>query len=80
MSNKTDLVEESNVYISWLEKSITDEYFNNYEYSDFRNIQPIGKGSFGKVFRANWKDTDTIFALKSFDNYDLSLKEVVNEV
>ena len=79
MSNETDL-EESNAYISWLEKSITDEYFNFYEYSDFRSIQPIGKGNFGKVFRANWKDTNTTFALKSFDDCESTLKEVVNEV
>ena len=76
MSNETDI----NVYVDWLEKSIANEYFNYYEYSDFNNIQPIGSGNFGKVSRANWKDTDTIFALKSFDNYKLTLKEVVNEV
>ena len=44
---------ESNDDIVWLEKSIADEYFNYYEYSDFRNIQPIGKGRYGKVFRVN---------------------------
>ena len=32
MSNKTD-IKESNSYIDWLEKSITDEYFNHYKYS-----------------------------------------------
>ncbi len=79
MSNVAD-IEESIVYIDWLENSIVNEYFNYYEYSDFKNIQPIGIGAFGKVSRANWKDTNTIFALKSFDNHKLTLKEVVNEV
>ena len=76
MSNKTDL----DIYIEWLEKSIADEYFNYYEYSNFINIQPIGNGAFGKVSRANWKGTDAILALKSFNDYKLTLKEVVNEV
>jgi len=77
MSDKT--VKESNFYIDWLEKSITDEYFNHYEYSDFKNLQSIGIGSFGSVMRANWKNTRP-FALKSFNNDKMTLKEVVNEV
>ena len=79
MSNEADS-EELNVNIVWLEKSIADEYLNYYEYSDFRDIKLIGQGNFGKVFSANWKNTDTTFALKSFDDYNLTLKEVVNEV
>ena len=35
MSDKTD-IKESSFYIDWLEKSITDEYFSHYEYSDFK--------------------------------------------
>src|SRR6266540_3184596 len=76
MSNKTDL-KEPNYYIDWLENS---EHFRYYEYSDFKNIQKIGEGFFGSVVRVNWKDTDLIFALKSFNNDFISLKEVVNEV
>jgi len=79
ISNETDL-EESNVYINWLKKSIADEYLNYYKFTDFKNTQQIGEGAFGKVFCANWKDTDAIFALKSFNIYKLTFKEVVNEV
>ena len=79
MSDKTD-IKESSFYIDWLEKSITDEYFNHYEYSDFKNLQSIGIGSFGNVMRANWKNTNRLFALKSFNNDKITLKEVVNEV
>ncbi len=79
MSDKTD-IKESSFYIDWLEKSITDEYFNHYEYSDFKNLQSIGIGSFGNVMRANWKNTNRLFALKSFKNDKITLKEVVNEV
>ena len=72
-------IKEPSFYIDWLGKSIIDEYLNHYEYSDFRNLQLIGKGSFGNVMRANWKGTN-FFALKSFNNDKVTLKEVVNEV
>ncbi|RIA80054.1 hypothetical protein C1645_839382 [Glomus cerebriforme] len=38
MSNK---IKDANFYIDWLEKSITNEYFNYYEYSGFKNIESI---------------------------------------
>ena len=69
-----------NYYIDWLEKSIENEYFNHYEYSEFKNLKPIGSGSYGSVVRANWKNTDSLFALKTFNNDKTTLKEVVNEV
>ena len=62
-------------YIDWLKN------LNHYEYSEFKNIQQIGKGSFGIIKCANWKNTDTILVLKSFINNEKStLKEIVNEV
>ena len=78
MSDKTD-IKEASFYIDWLEKSITDEYFNHYEYSELKDLQYIGEGSFGKIMRANWK-SNHFFALKSFKNDKVTLKEVVNEV
>ena len=69
----------SNEHIDWLERSISDEHINYYEYSDFKNIIPVGHGAFGSVVRASWKDTNCIFALKFF-NKRTNLKEVVNEV
>jgi hypothetical protein len=79
MSNDSD-IKDSNYYTDWLEKSITNEHINYYEYSDFKNIQNIGNGAFGSIARANWKNTNTIFALKSFNNQKSTLQEVVNEV
>ncbi len=73
-------VKNSNDDIDWLEQSIANEHIIDYKYSDFNNIQHIGSGSFGSVFRANWKDTDTIFALKSFNNPKSTLKEIIKEV
>ncbi|CAG8547224.1 9680_t:CDS:2 [Funneliformis mosseae] len=65
--------------LDWLEKSIADENLNNYEYSEFKNLKLIGEGSFGNVISAKWKNTDRFFALKSFKNDSVSIKEVVNE-
>ena len=79
MSNDTK-IEDTNYYIDWIEKSISEEHIKYYEYSDFINIQPIGKGSFGNVVRANWKNTGRIFALKSFNDDKITLKEIINEV
>jgi len=61
-------------YIDWLKN------LNRYEYSEFKNIKQIGKGSFGIVKCASWKSTDTILVLKSFNNEKSTLKEIVNEV
>ncbi len=74
MSNELDN------HIDWLEESISNEYLNYYEYLNFKDIQSIGNGAFGRVSYANWKDTDNIFSLKSFDNHNSTLKEVVKEV
>ena len=51
MSDEIGL-EESNIYNSWLEKSVTDGYLNYYEYSDFKNIQQIGRGLFQAFSRS----------------------------
>ena len=72
--------EDVNCYIDWLEKLIYEGHFNYYDYKEFKNIRPIGKGSFGSVVRADWKNTDVIFALKSFNTNKITLKEDVNEV
>ncbi|RGB35179.1 kinase-like domain-containing protein, partial [Rhizophagus diaphanus] len=79
VTKETDL-KESNIYIDWLEKSINDEYINYYNYLEFKNLNPLGSGSYGRVFRANWKNTDGIFALKTFNNDKITLKEIVNEI
>ncbi|GES98829.1 kinase-like domain-containing protein [Rhizophagus clarus] len=77
MSKETIL---KDTYIKWLEKSIIDEHINHYEYSDFKNIQPIGSGSYEIVNRANWKNTDYFFALKSFNNDKQTFEEIIKEL
>ncbi|GES88019.1 kinase-like domain-containing protein [Rhizophagus clarus] len=47
----------------------------------FNNIEEIGAGSFGKVYRANWKSSYSYLALKSFFNLNnVTIKEIVNEL
>ncbi|POG60878.1 kinase-like domain-containing protein [Rhizophagus irregularis DAOM 181602=DAOM 197198] len=53
MSNNTEF--NSNEWIDWIEEAITKKHIKYYDYKHFNNIQEIGSGSFGKVYRANWK-------------------------
>ncbi|GBB92301.1 hypothetical protein RclHR1_00020004 [Rhizophagus clarus] len=79
MSQRTNS-KDSTLDIDWLERSIIDEHINYYEYSNFRNIQQIGSGSYGNVKRANWKNTDHFFALKSFSIDKQTLDEIIKEL
>jgi hypothetical protein len=84
MSNETEQSDpmESNIYRDWLKKSINDEGINYYNYSEFKKLETIGNGSYAKVSRAKL-NTDGYFgyfALKTFNNDKITLKEVVNEV
>ena len=76
--SKNNKIKDLNYYIDWLNNSITEEHIRYYKYSDFKNIQQIGKGSFGNVDRANWKNS--IFALKSFNNDEQTLKKAIKVV
>ncbi|POG65675.1 kinase-like domain-containing protein [Rhizophagus irregularis DAOM 181602=DAOM 197198] len=69
-----------NEWIDWIEEAITKEYFKYYDYSQFSDVSVIGTGGFGKVYRANWKNSKYL-ALKSFSNFNnATAKEVVHEV
>jgi hypothetical protein len=68
-------------WTNWIEEAIIKKHIKYYEYENFKNIQEIGCGAFGKVFRANWKNFDNYLALKSFFNLNkITLKEIVHEV
>ncbi|CAB4417769.1 unnamed protein product [Rhizophagus irregularis] len=78
--SKNTKIEDLNYYVNWLERSIIEKHIELYEYSDFKNIQLIGSGAYGNVYRVNRNNSDHSFALKSF-NYDKqTLKEVVKEL
>ncbi|GBB97704.1 hypothetical protein RclHR1_30430001 [Rhizophagus clarus] len=73
--------ENINEWINWIEEAINKKHIKYYEYENFKNIQEIGSGAFGKVFRASWKKFDHYLALKSFFNLNgITLKEIVNEL
>jgi hypothetical protein len=73
--------ENSNEWINWIEKAISKELIKYYEGQHFHNIQEIGSGGFGKVYRANWKNSYKYFALKSFYNFSNAMaKEIFREV
>src|SRR6266542_1407604 len=75
------VTENSNEWIDWIEEAITKKHIKYYEYNHFNNIEEIGSGSFGKVYRANWKNSHNYLALKSFFNLNnITVKEIVNEV
>jgi hypothetical protein len=83
MSNNVKMhdTENKNEWISWIEEAIDKHRIKYYEYNEFNNFQEIGTGGFAKVYRANWKNFEKHFALKSFFNLDnITVKEIVREV
>ena len=71
----------SNEWINWIEEAISKKHMKYYEYNHFSNFQEIGTGGFGKVYSANWRNSEQCFALKSFFNLDnVTVKELVREV
>jgi len=55
--------EHTNECINWIEEAIIKKHIKYYEYDRFSNIQEIGSGGFGKVFRVNWKNFEQHLAL-----------------
>ena len=83
MSDDTEsnVTENSNEWINWIEEAISKKYIKYYDYEYFYDIKEVGSGHFGKVYRANWKNSNKHLALKSFFNLDyVTVKEVVHEV
>ncbi|GES72839.1 kinase-like domain-containing protein [Rhizophagus clarus] len=69
-----------NKSIQWIKNGIINEYIIYHDYNEFQNIQRIGSGGFGDFYRANWKNSNTVVALKSLKNGDDFMKEIVNEI
>ncbi|POG68360.1 kinase-like domain-containing protein [Rhizophagus irregularis DAOM 181602=DAOM 197198] len=82
MSNNTEIkfIDNSKEWINWIEESIVKKQIKYYDYKYFNNIQGIGLGRFGKVYRANWNNSHNYLALKLFFNFDTITKEIVNEL
>ncbi|EXX57521.1 uncharacterized protein OCT59_024413 [Rhizophagus irregularis] len=72
---------EMNEWFKWIDEAIAKKHIKHYEYKYFKDIQEIGIGGFGKVYRAKWKNLPKYFALKSLLNIDEgAIKELVNEI
>ena len=83
MSETTEfkVTENSNEWINWIEEAISKNHIKYYEYEYFHNFKEVGAGSFGKVYRVNWKNSHKYLALKSFFNFNNTMaKEIVHEV
>jgi hypothetical protein len=73
--------EESNIFIDWLEKSIYNEYLVYYDFSEFKNLTIIGLGGFARIFRANYINTNSFFAIKTFFEFNKkALKKLDNSI
>ncbi|CAB4438161.1 unnamed protein product [Rhizophagus irregularis] len=73
--------ENTNEWVNWIEEAVDKEHLKFYEYKEFNNIQPIGTGGFGNIYRANWKNSKKQFALKSFFSLNsFTMKEIVREL
>jgi hypothetical protein len=65
----------------WIEEVISKNHIKRYEYRHFYNIEKIGNGNSGKVYRAKWKNSGKYLILKSFYNLNnVTVKEIICEV
>ena len=80
-NTKSNVTDNSNEWINWIEEAISKKHIKYYEHEYFHNFKEVGAGSFGKVYRVNWKNSHEHLALKSFFNFNNSMaKEIVREV
>ncbi|RIB28974.1 kinase-like domain-containing protein, partial [Gigaspora rosea] len=63
-----------------IQKCLVEGQVKFYEYTRFKDIELIGEGGYGKVYRAIFKDNEITVALKSFKGNHVSIKEIVNEL
>ncbi|RGB27424.1 kinase-like domain-containing protein [Rhizophagus diaphanus] len=71
----------TNEWVNWIEEAVDKGHLKFYEYEEFNKIQHIGTGGFGNVYRANWKNSEKLYALKSFFSLNnITMKEIVREL
>ncbi|CAB4388342.1 unnamed protein product [Rhizophagus irregularis] len=62
-NNESD--DTDNKWVQWIKDGIANEYINYHDYNEFQDMERIGVGGFGNVYRANWKSLNTVISLKS---------------
>ncbi|GBC22495.2 kinase-like domain-containing protein [Rhizophagus irregularis DAOM 181602=DAOM 197198] len=79
--NEIENNENTNISIDWIEDAIEKKYIKYYDCKYFSDIQEIGTGGFGKVYRVKWKNSEYYLALKTFKDPDnVTIKEIVREL
>ncbi|EXX50996.1 Skt5p [Rhizophagus irregularis DAOM 197198w] len=64
----------------WIEKCIREEHIKYYEFSEFSEIREIGNELFGKMYKANWKQSEKCIVLRSFNLDHATVKEIIREI
>jgi hypothetical protein len=65
--------------VNWIEKAVEKKYIKYYDFEEFTNTKELDESSsVGSIFRANWRETDTLLVVKTPTK--LTVKEIVNEV
>ncbi|CAB5386234.1 unnamed protein product [Rhizophagus irregularis] len=72
MSNNIEI--NTNEWINWIKEAVNKDLLKYYDYKYFSDIQEIGSGRSGKVFRANWRNSNYL-ALKC-----ATVKDIVREL
>ncbi|GBB96584.1 hypothetical protein RclHR1_02790007 [Rhizophagus clarus] len=71
----------SDEYTVWIEEAISKMHIKYFDHQHFRNIEEIGCGGFGNIYRANWKNSEQHLALKSLLKLNVVVaKELVHEL
>ncbi|CAB4385544.1 unnamed protein product [Rhizophagus irregularis] len=71
---------DNKMFIDWIEKAIKNNHVKYYDYKDFLKFEEIGSGSFGKVYRADWKNPGNTLALKSLRPKDFSNVKIAEKL
>ncbi|CAG8458344.1 7979_t:CDS:1, partial [Dentiscutata heterogama] len=59
----------------WFKVAVERKYIKLFEYGSFENLEIIGQGGFGNVFRAHSNDIGQVVALKELHNNSTSKNE-----
>ncbi|PKK64231.1 kinase-like protein [Rhizophagus irregularis] len=79
--NEVQVTKYSNEWINCIEEYISkNKNIKYYEYYHFHNIEIIHNDNFGKVYRANWKNSEQYFVLKSLNIDNITVKEIIHEL
>ena len=76
--HRTKFSEMSYENEEWLQVAIDKEYINYQRYSTFENVEKIGEGAMGEVFKATSSCYGETVAIKKYTKF--TINETINEV